>query len=356
MSMRPQMDTSSLEKVREWASRNSTSKKKAKLEVVPDQVPDLLTSVRDRPARLDDMVGQDNLLNQLRMVCAGSQLRGTPMPHVLLAGPAGHGKTTISQIIATELGAEMIAASGMTLRKVMDLVSLLMKAAGPTVLFIDEIHAMPHWTMEVLYQAMEDGEVSTVIGTAEDSMAYTHKLEDFVVVGATTRPGTLTVPFRQRFGFHGVVEAYSEDELATIVGRAWDRVGWMYSDLEPVELARRCKGVPRRALHLAERVLDYTVVQGNEKIGDGDVDRALTLFGIDDLGLDKDDHRILDALCNAFGGRTVGLETLAQFLDMDSKTVAEQHEPFLCQKGYMSRTKSGRMALPAAYELENRGD
>jgi Holliday junction DNA helicase RuvB len=300
---------------------------------------------------LDDMIGQETLINQLRMICAGSQLRESPMPHCLLVGPAGHGKTTIASIISNELGATLIATTGMTLQRNNDLVSILMQCSGPTVLFIDEIHALRKSVMEVLYEALEDNKVSTVVGTSDDNVAYSHQLQDFVCIGATTRPGLLTVPFRQRFGFHGTVEPYTYDELATIVARAWDRTDTEYDEDEPMELAMRCKGVPRRALHLADRVLDFCAVQGTNKVEDGMVSQALFLFGIDERGLDQDDHRILNALCNTFGGRTVGIDTLAQFLNMDVKTVTEQHEPYLCQSALMTRTKTGRMALPGAYDL-----
>ena len=307
-----------------------------------------VATVRDRPVGLDDIVGQEALVNQLRMVCAGSNLRQTPMPHVLLAGPAGHGKTTLSQVVATELDAQLITTTGMVLRKVEDLLGLLVKCHGPTVLFIDEVHALPVPVMEMLYEALEDNKVSTVTG---DGTAVTHKLKDFVCVGATTRPGVLSQPFLQRFGFRGTVVRYTDEELAEIVHRAWDRLDAAHDGDAALAVASRCRGVPRRALHLAERVLDHSAVHGTEMMGEDSVVDALAFFGIDTNGLEPDDYRILGALTGPFAGRTVGLDALSQQLNMDPKTLADQHEPWLMQQGLMSRTKSGRMALPPAYEL-----
>lgn len=310
----------------------------------------VVEQVRDRPVTMKDIVGQERLLTQLQMVCAGSNLRNTPMPHILLSGPAGHGKTTLSKVIAAELEATLVTTTGMVLRKPADLLGLLVKMTGPTVLFIDEIHALPVSVMEMLYEVLEDGTVSTVVGSGADGRAQTHQLTDFVCVGATTRPGVLTRPFLQRFGFQGVVEQYTPEELAEIVQRAWRRVGAAYEDGAALEVATRCKGVPRRSLHLAERVLDYSSVHG-DLVSEKMAQQALSFFGIDTNGLEADDHRILEALTGPFAGRTVGLDALSQQLGMDSKTLADQYEPWLMQQGYISRTKTGRMALPAAYEL-----
>ena len=340
------------DKLRAWASQTAASRPTR-----PPQPPEVVEpaepppSVRDRPQGLDDMVGQEALLGQLRMVCAGSRLRGTPMPHCLLAGPAGHGKTTLSGIIARELGATLVVTTGMMLRKPADLVGMLVKATGPTVLFIDEVHALPKPVMEVLYEVLEDGRISTLVGSGNDTVPYQHELTGFVCVGATTRPGVLTTPFRQRFGFFGTVEQYTAEELAEIVRRAWEHVGVTHGALEPLEVAHRCKGVPRRALHLAERVLDFGAVQGLEGVPDGTVHDALAVFGIDEDGLEENDFRILEKLTGEFAGRTVGLAALSQSLDMDPKSIEEQYEPYLSQAGLIQRTKTGRMALPAAYEL-----
>jgi Holliday junction DNA helicase RuvB len=295
------------------------------------------------------MVGQTALLGQLRMVVAGTKLRGTPMPHVLLAGPAGHGKTTLAGIVAHELGAALVETTGMMLRRPADLVGLLMKVSGPTVLFIDEIHSLPRPVIEVLYEVLEDSKLSTLMGSGSETVAYTHQMRDLVCVGATTRPGLLTEPFRQRFGYHGTVDAYSTDELTEIVRRAWVRVGVEHGAGEPREVALRCKGVPRRALHLAERVLDYCAVYDCVNVFEGITATALSVFGIDQDGLDEQDFRILAALVEA--GRTVGVDALAQMIDMDPKTLQDEYEPYLVRAGLVLRAKSGRMASPDAHKL-----
>ena len=308
--------------------------------------------LRDRPQGLDEMVGQKNLVRQLRMICAGSMLRGTTVPHILLTGPAGHGKSSLGGIIANELEATMVETTGMTLKRPQDLIGMLVKMQGTTVFFIDEVHALPKAVMECLYEAMEDGKISAIAGSGADAVAHVHNLPPFICVGATTRPGLLTTPFRQRFGFAGTVDPYTIEELSEIVGRAWTRVGMKHTKGESEQVAKRCKGVPRIALHLAERVQDFCAVHDDgSRIPKGRAAEALRFFNIDERGLDRDDYRILSALTGQFAGRTVGLDVLAQALDMDAKTISEQHEPYLSQQGFISRTKTGRMALPAAYEL-----
>ena len=204
---------------------------------VGTQVPE--TSVKDRPSALSEIVGQEALVNQLRMVIAGSQLRGTKVPHCLLTGPAGHGKTSLASVIAGEIGAELVQTTGVMLKKAGDLIGLLVKASGPTVLFIDEVHALPKPVMETLYTAMEDARVDVLAGSGMETVAYSHALPHLTVCGATTRPGLLSEPFRQRFGFIGQVEAYTDPQLAEIVRRSWEREGAEYAEGEPLEVAVR---------------------------------------------------------------------------------------------------------------------
>ena len=318
---------------------------KAKREVL--DLPESHQAVTDRVTDMADIIGQQALLAQLKVVCGGAALRGTPMPHVLLAGPAGHGKTTLAAIIAKELGKEFVPVPGMMLRRPWDVVNVLARIHEPTVLFVDEIHALPKSVAETMYQVMEDGNLSVIV----DGASVSHELSGLTIVGATTKPGSLTEPFRQRFGFVGTVTAYSYDELTQIVANAWDRVDTPYDKHEPLEVAKRSKGVPRRALHLAERVLDYCAMEGHTGVPTGLAAEALAAFGIDEHGLDVDDWRIIDALTRGFAGKTVGLDALAAYLDMDAKTISEQHEPFLCQCEIIARTKTGRVALPGAFKL-----
>ena len=301
----------------------------------------------DRVTNLHEMVGQSVLLDQVKLVIAGTQSRGTKMPHILLTGPSGYGKTTLSSIIAGTMQAEFVETNGMMIRTVREISNLLVKMNKPTVLFIDEIHATTKPVLEVLYEVMEDGKLSFVA----EGVPITHEMPDLTIIGATTKPGELTEPFRQRFGFTGNVVLYTYEELATMVGNAWERCGVKYGKVEPMEVSRRSKGVPRRALHLAERVLDWAAASDIKGVPAGTVATALAAFGIDENGLDRDDWRIIDALTGPFGGRPVGIDALAMFLDMEPKTIQQQHEPFLCQCGVMARTRAGRIALPAAYEL-----
>ena len=308
-------------------------------------------SVKDRPQDLNEMVGQETLVRQLKMVCVGSKLRGTPMPHILISGPAGHGKTTLAGIIANQLGAKLVTTTGMVVRKPQDLVGLLVKMDGPTCLFIDEVHALSKPVQETLYTVLEDARIDIIAGSGTESESMSHDLPELVVVGATTRPGLLTIPFRDRFGYQGVMDPYTEEELAIIAGRAWDRVGVSYAAGEAEELAKRAKGVPRRVLHLVERVLDYMAVINAKEVVSGTVSDALSIFGIDADGLDEVDFRILCALTGPFAGKTVGLDALAQALDLDAHTLTEQYEPYLTRRHLIIRAKSGRMASPEAYQL-----
>ena len=322
---------------------------RASLHAVPETDDRPLTAAR--PEDISGMVGQTVLVNQLRILAAGAKLRGTPIPHILLSGPAGFGKTTLAGIIAGETGGELMVTNGMTLRKSSDLLGLLIKLTPNAVLFIDEVHRLPTTVMEALYTALEDRCVDLLIGSGKSTRAYRHELPVFTCVGATTQPGQLAGPFRDRFGFHGQLEPYTVEELTEIVRRAWVRRGVTFGAGEPRQVAERCKGVPRLALHLAERVLDYAAMMGSKAVDAGRSGAALTAFGIDDRGLDKVDWRILDALVNTFQGRCVGVATICQAIDIDPSTFERQHEGPLVRAGLMQRTQAGRMALPAAHEM-----
>lgn len=319
----------------------------------PAEVPAPLdqATTADRPRTISDMVGQQELRDQLAIVCAGTRVRGKQMPHVLISGPAGFGKTSLSGIIAGELGWNLIVSNGMTLRKVDDLVGILIKASPNTVLFIDEIHALPKPVQEALYEVLEDGKISTTMGHGAEATAYTHTMQGFVCVGATTRLGLLTIPMRDRFGVSLTMADYSTDELAEIVRRAWTRQGATFTEDEPVTVAQRGKGVPRRSLHLGDRVLDYCAAHGMDGVEPGAAAEALDFFHVDEWGLDDIDFKILTALTTAYAGKTVGLDALATFLDVDAKTLENDHEPYLIRSGLVGRQKSGRMALPLAYDL-----
>jgi Holliday junction DNA helicase RuvB len=306
----------------------------------------------NRPKSLDEVIGQNNVLMQLRTVIAGTQLRGEQMGHVLISGPAGTGKTSIAEVIASELGLPIISTTGMVLKKSNDLIGLLVKMDGPCILFVDECHAMSKVCIETTYTVLEDAKIDLLGGSGPTTVATTKALPGLIFVGATTAPGKLTVPFRDRFALHLQMQDYSEDELRQVVARFWKSRGVKHFKNEALQVARMSKGVPRNAVRLAGRVLDFAAVQGSpDLVTTGMVAEALDVFGIDANGLDGTDRRILGALTEAFMGKATGLDNLAMFLDIDPSTLSEQFEPWLVRRGLIVRTGRGRTATAAAYDL-----
>ena len=304
-----------------------------------------------RPTTLEDMIGQEDVRRRVTTVFVGSKLRGVRPPHVLFSGPAGHGKTTFAKIVATIRGGELIATSGPLLSSKRDVVGLLLQAKVDDVVFIDEVHRLATPVEEVLYEAMEDQKVSIVTGQSTSARAVTMDLEPFVLVGATTMPGRLSGPFRDRFGLHESLQPYSIEELGQIVRRGWGD-DLAANDLAALEVAKRSRGVPRIALHLAERVLDWLAVNPVWSLQDPDcVAEALESFGIDGKGLDEVDLRVLTALVRVYSMGPVGLDALAQAADVDVSTIEREHEANLVRAGYIVRTPRGRMATKAALEL-----
>ena len=301
-----------------------------------------------RPDTLATMVGQQDVRDRLRIAWQGAALRGNPAPHTLLTGPAGYGKTTLARIAATELGVPMVASSGATLRRPADACGIACSLEPGSVWFVDEIHRLPAAVLETLYEAIEDGSVSVTVGHGSAARALHIELPPFVFVGATTNPGALPAPFRDRMGLTLQLAGYSDAELAQIVSRVWADVP---SDGAAADVvASRCKSVPRIAVHLAERVLDVRAVTGAERITADVAARALRAFGVADDGLDEGDMRVLDTLVNLCGGRPVGLRALSQMVDIDPEALEEVHEPALVRAGWITRTPQGRMATPAAHE------
>ncbi len=301
-----------------------------------------------RPERFSEFVGQDLLKETLRIAIDAARARGEPLDHTLFSGPPGLGKTTLAHIIAREMGSDLHCTSGPVLEKPGDLAAILTLLKRGDVLFIDEIHRLHTVIEEILYPAMEDFCIDVMIGEGPSARSIKITLEPFTLVGATTRVGLLGSPFRDRFGLVVRLNLYSTGELAEIVTRS---AGIMKVPIVPegaLEIAKRSRGTPRIANRLLRRVGDYALVRGDGVVSREVADQALTMLGVDDLGLDEVDRRILHTIVHQFGGGPVGLKTIAIAVGEDSRTIEDVHEPYLIQSGLIKRTPQGREATPAA--------
>ena len=302
-----------------------------------------------RPRTLDDFVGQSQLKEHLGIILEAARRRGQAVDHLLFAGPPGLGKTTLAAIIAAEMGVRYMPTSGPAIEKAGDLAAILTQLEAGDVLFVDEIHRLPRAVEEVLYPAMEDFALDIVIGKGPAARSIRLDLPPFTLVGATTRTGSITGPLRDRFGLVNRLDYYSASDLEAIVVRAAGILGVSLDDGGASEIARRARGTPRIANRLLRRVRDFAEVRGDGTIDQHSAGEGLATFGVDELGLDKVDRAILDALCVGFGGRAVGLSTLAISVGEQTETVEDVYEPFLIQNGLLMRTPRGRVATPAAY-------
>ena len=302
-----------------------------------------------RPRRLDDFVGQPRVREQLGLVLTSALRRGRPPDHVLLSGAPGLGKTSLAMIIAAELGAGIRVTSGPAIERAGDLAAVLTALGEGDVLFIDEIHRIARPAEELLYVAMEDFRVDVVVGKGPGATAIPLEVAPFTLVGATTRAGLLTGPLRDRFGFVGHMDFYEPAELELVLSRSAGLLGVQLRPDGADEIARRSRGTPRIANRLLRRVRDFAEVRA-----DGVVDRevaraALRVYEVDDLGLDRLDRAVLDALVRRFGGGPVGISTLAVAVGEEPQTVEEVSEPYLVRAGLLARTPRGRVATPAAW-------
>lgn len=313
-----------------------------------------------RPTRLADFVGQGELKERLSIVLQAARGREEAVDHLLFAGPPGLGKTTLSVIIAAEMGTRLHVTSGPALERAGDLAAILTKLETGDVLFIDEIHRLNRSVEEILYPALEDFQIDIMVGKGPAASSIRLTLPRFTLVGATTRTGMITGPLRDRFGLVARLDYYSEDELDRIVARAATILGIDIDADGCREIARRSRGTPRIANRLLRRVRDFAEVEGIPMVTGAVADRGLAVFGVDSAGLDKVDRSLLSALCQQFGGGPVGLSTLAIAVGEQTETVEDVYEPFLIQLGMLARTPRGRVALPAAWnhlglEVPDRG-
>ena len=303
-----------------------------------------------RPRRLEDYIGQDKVKENLHVYMDAARLRHEPLDHVLLYGPPGLGKTTLSNIIAAEMGVNLRITSGPSIEKKGDLVALLTNLNEGDVLFIDEIHRLPRMIEEILYPAMEDFEVDFVIGKGPTARSIRIDLPKFTLIGATTRAGQLTTPLRNRFGVIFKLELYTPEQLARIVQRSASILGIPISPDGAFELASRSRGTPRIANRLLKRVRDFAQVQGKAEIDAATTGYALDRLEIDNLGLDNTDRRMMEAIIRFYGGGPVGLDTLAATVGEEAVTIEDVYEPYLMQLGFVSRTPRGRCVTRLAYE------
>lgn len=302
-----------------------------------------------RPLTFDTFRGQDAVVENLRVFVEAAKLRGESLDHVLLHGPPGLGKTTLSQIIAGELGVGIKVTSGPVLDKAGDLAGVLTSLDRNDVLFIDEIHRMPPVVEEYLYSAMEDYRIDIMIDKGPGARSIQIELEPFTLIGATTRSGLLTAPLRARFGINMHLEYYDLETLTEIVLRSARILGTDCDRDAAEEIARRSRSTPRIANALLRRVRDYAMVKGTGRINREIAEYALEALNIDRHGLDQIDHKILLAIMDKFGGGPVGLSTIATAIGEDTGTVEDVYEPFLIKEGFLKRTPRGREATSLAY-------
>lgn len=303
-----------------------------------------------RPHRLDEYVGQENVKELLKVYIEAAKQRGDALDHVLLYGPPGLGKTTLANIIAAEMGVSIRITSGPALEKTGDIVALLTNLQEGDILFIDEIHRLSRTVEEVLYPAMEDFEFDIIIGKGPSARSIRFDLPKFTLIGATTRSGQLTSPFRDRFGVLFRLELYTVKELAQIVTRSADILGIKIEPQGAEEIASRSRGTPRIANRLLKRVRDFAQIMGDGTITKEIAQSALLKLNIDKIGLDNTDRNMLEAMIRSFGGGPVGLDTLAAMIGEEAITIEDVYEPYLMQLGFINRTPRGRVVTPAAYK------
>lgn len=302
-----------------------------------------------RPKTLSEYIGQDKVKENMKVYIEAAKKRGEPLDHVLLYGPPGLGKTTLSNIISNEMNSNIKITSGPAIEKPGDLAALLTNLSEFDVLFIDEIHRLNKSVEEILYPALEDYTLDIIIGKGPSARSIRLDLPKFTLIGATTKAGSLTTPLRDRFGIVSRLELYSPDQLELIVKRSASILGVNLEEKAAIEIASRSRGTPRIANRILKRVRDYASVLGDGNITLEIAKIALHKLEIDELGLDEVDRKMLETIITKYRGGPVGVETLAATIGEEVETIEDVYEPFLMQLGFLARTPRGRMAMPDAY-------
>lgn len=311
---------------------------------------DMLLEQKLRPQTLQGYIGQKKVKENLKVYMAAAKKRGEPLDHVLLYGPPGLGKTTLSNIIAFEMGSNIKITSGPAIERPGDMAAILNGLSEGDILFIDEIHRLNRLVEEVLYPAMEDFVFDIIIGKGAGAKSIRIELPKFTLVGATTRAGLLTAPLRDRFGIVSRLELYEPSELKEIVLRSARVLNTDITGDGALEIARRSRGTPRIANRLLRRIRDFAEVKYGGKITDAVADEVLGILDVDKMGLDSNDKWLLMSIIEKFGGGPVGLDTIAVSVGEESDTIEDVYEPFLIQQGFIKRTPKGRVATELAYQ------
>lgn len=303
-----------------------------------------------RPISFNEYIGQDNIVNNLKIYIQAAKQRKEALDHVLLYGPAGLGKTTLSHIIANELGSQIKVTSGPAIEHAADLAAILTNLNKNDVLFIDEIHRLNRTVEEILYPAMEDYALDFIVGKGPSARSMRLKIQPFTLIGATTKAGNLSSPLRDRFGIMSRLDLYSEKEISTIIQRSAKILNIALDADACLEISSRSRGTPRIANRLLKRIRDFAQVENKKIITLKDAEKALNLMEIDPLGLDLTDKKIILTIIEKFCGGPVGLDTIAASTGEESSTIEDVIEPYLLQIGFMARTPRGRIVLAPCYE------